>query len=114
MRSCETWYLRTPTPGTPLYRRLQHQRRLLFERWWLHPDYRYGHALLRPAGMSPEELTSGCRWARRSFTTYRSILQRLWDTRTNLRSLRRLGIYLRYVPLFAKAVFKKNGMLLGT
>src|SRR6185295_8335221 len=31
----------TPFPGTPLYRRLQDQRRLRFDAWWLDSEYRY-------------------------------------------------------------------------
>jgi radical SAM superfamily enzyme YgiQ (UPF0313 family) len=32
----------TPFPGTPLYDRLKDEGRLLFDKWWLDPNYRYG------------------------------------------------------------------------
>jgi radical SAM superfamily enzyme YgiQ (UPF0313 family) len=32
----------TPFPGTPLYERLEREGRLLYDRWWLDPRYRYG------------------------------------------------------------------------
>ena len=36
----------TPTPGTALMERLTHEGRLLHERWWLDPRFRYGDATL--------------------------------------------------------------------
>ena len=35
-------------PGTPLYRRLKHEGRLLKPRWWLDPDSRVGDVNFRP------------------------------------------------------------------
>jgi radical SAM superfamily enzyme YgiQ (UPF0313 family) len=66
----------TPTPGTALYCRLRKEGRLLYDRWWLDPDYRYGQAIFRPLGMSAKELTDGCFKARTEFYKYRSILSR--------------------------------------
>ncbi len=67
----------TPTPGTPLYQRLRQAGRLLHERWWLAPGYRYGQATLRPLGMTPEQLEQGCFEARQRFYSLPSILERL-------------------------------------
>lgn len=68
-----------PTPATDLYDKLQSQGRLLFDSWWLDPDYRYGEAVYRPALMTPQQLTQGCRWARQQFYRYANIAQRvLW------------------------------------
>jgi radical SAM superfamily enzyme YgiQ (UPF0313 family) len=44
----------TPYPNTPLYTRLQREGRLRYDRWWLHPDYRFGNAVFHPAQMSAE------------------------------------------------------------
>ena len=38
-----------PFPGTPLYRRLQQEGRLRFDRWWLDPRYRFGDVAFHPA-----------------------------------------------------------------
>lgn len=66
----------TPFPGTPLYQRLQAERRLRFERWWLDPAYRYNDLPFMPKGMRPEDVTLGCVSARRRFYGWPSIVRR--------------------------------------
>jgi radical SAM superfamily enzyme YgiQ (UPF0313 family) len=66
----------TPFPGTPLYRRLQTEGRLLFDRWWLDPGYGYNMLPFKPARMSPEEVERGCLEARRAFYRWGSVLRR--------------------------------------
>lgn len=103
-----------PYPGTPLYRQLEAEGRLLFAgRWWLHPDYRFNHAAFRPRLLSAEELTDACFAARSAFNSLGSILQRAIDFHTHLRSPLRLGLYFAYNPLFRREVFKKQGLRLG-
>lgn len=104
-----------PYPGTPLYQRLQAEERLLFDgKWWLHPDYRFNHAAFRPRHMTADELTQATFDARKVFNSFPSIFHRLWDFKTNLRSLYRLGLYLAYNPLFRQETLKKQGRRLGT
>lgn len=69
----------TPFPGTPLYTRLQAQGRLLYDRWWLDPAYRYNAVPFRPSGMTPEALARHCLEARRSFYAWPSIVRRGFD-----------------------------------
>ncbi len=103
-----------PYPNTPLYRKLQTEGRLLYDgKWWLHPQYRFNHAAFRPQLMSPEELTEACFQARSRFNSLGSIFWRTFDLKTNMRSLYRLGVYLRYNPIFRKETFKKQGMRFG-
>jgi radical SAM superfamily enzyme YgiQ (UPF0313 family) len=66
----------TPFPGTPLYKRLQHEKRLRFESWWLDPEYRYNALPFQPNSMTPEQVTQGCVAARRRFYSWRSIARR--------------------------------------
>ena len=66
----------TPFPGTPLYRRLEAERRLRFEAWWLDPVYRYNALPFVPKSLTPEEVTAGCVAARRRFYAWRSIARR--------------------------------------
>ncbi len=66
----------TPFPGTPLYHRLAAEGRLLYDAWWLHPEYRYNMIPFQPKRMSPEELQRGCLEARRAFYAWPSILRR--------------------------------------
>ena len=63
----------TPTPGSALYDRLHAQGRLNWPLWWLDPEYRYGHAIFEPKGMSADELTEGVFETRRRFYSWRSI-----------------------------------------
>jgi radical SAM superfamily enzyme YgiQ (UPF0313 family) len=77
----------TPFPGTPLYRRLEKEGRLLFDRWWLDPGYRYGMLPFAPEDISPEKLEERCIEARRRIFGVRSILRRGLDFRINSRTL---------------------------
>ncbi len=83
-----------PFPGTPLYRRLEAEGRLLSPRWWLDPDGRVGDVVFRPKKMAPDELQALCLEARRQFYGWGSILERLGDRRANARSLLMVGVYL--------------------
>ncbi len=103
-----------PYPGTHLYERLRREGRLLWDgKWWLHPEYRFNHAAFVPKNMTPEQLTEACWQCRDTWNRKRSIFKRMWDFKTHMRSPKRLGIYLGYNPLFAKEVYKKQGMLFG-
>jgi len=75
----------TPFPGTPIYRRLEQEGRLLFDRWWLDPDYRYGMVPFAPKGMAPEAVEQGCFEARSAYYSLPSILRRSLDWRVNTR-----------------------------
>jgi radical SAM superfamily enzyme YgiQ (UPF0313 family) len=66
----------TPFPGTPLYQRLEEERRLRFKAWWLDPAYRYNTLPFMPKSLMPEEVTAGCVAARRRFYAWRSIVRR--------------------------------------
>lgn len=66
----------TPFPGTPLYRRLAQEGRLLYDAWWLDDAYHYNMIPFLPKRMTPEELQAGCLAARRSFYSLPSILRR--------------------------------------
>jgi radical SAM superfamily enzyme YgiQ (UPF0313 family) len=103
-----------PYPGTPLYDRLRREDRLLWDgKWWLHPEYRFNHAAFIPKNMTPEELTEACWYCRYHWNRTRSIFKRMWDFKTHVSSLTRLGVYLQYNPLYAKEAYKKQGMLFG-
>ncbi len=69
----------TPFPGTPLYARLQSQRRLLYDAWWLDERYRYNTVPFQPVAMTPEALQRHCLTARRHFYSWPSIVRRGFD-----------------------------------
>jgi radical SAM superfamily enzyme YgiQ (UPF0313 family) len=53
---CATFHILTPYPGTPQFRRLEAEGRLLHRNWDL---YDTAHVVFRPRHMSPEELAEG-------------------------------------------------------
>ncbi len=69
----------TPFPGTPLYKRLETEGRLLYEDWWLDERYSYNRIPFQPKGMSPEVLQRECLATRREFYSWRSIMRRSVD-----------------------------------
>jgi radical SAM superfamily enzyme YgiQ (UPF0313 family) len=100
-----------PTPGTKLYARLEREGSLLFDRWWTDPDYRYGDAIFKPKGMSPQELADSCRKARYSFYSLRGILSRMRGA--NLRGLFNLWVYLLANVVSGISIHQKQGRRLG-
>lgn len=103
-----------PYPGTPLYQRLQAEGRLLYDGcWWLHPEYRFNYAAFRPKNISADELTQLGFHCRKEFNSFKNIIWRALEPRTNLGSLYRFGIYAVYSRLFRQETFKKHGMRLG-
>ncbi len=65
-----------PFPGTPLYRRLKEEGRLLYDKWWLSDDYNYGDLAFRPGNMLPEQLSNLCRLARKEFSRLPVVVSR--------------------------------------
>ncbi|MBK4730067.1 B12-binding domain-containing radical SAM protein [Oxynema sp. CENA135] len=67
----------TPFPGTALYDRMKAEGRLLFDRWWLDPNYRYGSIPFEPKKTPREELEQLAHAARVKFFSLPSILKRM-------------------------------------
>jgi radical SAM superfamily enzyme YgiQ (UPF0313 family) len=83
-----------PFPGTPLYRRLESEGRLLSPKWWLDPAGRVGDVTFRPRKMDPAELQALCLEARQQFYRWGSIGERLLDFHANARNPLMLATYL--------------------
>ncbi|MBM3266421.1 MAG: B12-binding domain-containing radical SAM protein [Candidatus Sericytochromatia bacterium] len=66
----------TPFPGTPLYTRLESEGRLLYDTWWLDPDYSFNQVAFMPERLAPRELERLCVEARRQFYSATSMLRR--------------------------------------
>ncbi len=56
---CATFHIMTPYPGTPLFRQLEAEGRLLHRDW---SKYDTAHAVFRPKHMTSEELELGYDW----------------------------------------------------
>ena len=65
-----------PFPGTPLYRRLEEEGRLLYDKWWLADGYNYGEVAFRPKLLTADRLSSLCRDARKEFSAPATVLRR--------------------------------------
>jgi len=64
----------TPFPGTPLYKRLEAQKRLLHRKWSL---YDVEHVVFEPKQMSPERLQEGLQWSWEQSYSWPSFFRRL-------------------------------------
>ncbi len=102
-----------PTPGTPLYQRLRQEGSLIRNPWWLSPDYRYGEAAFHPRGMTADELTAGCYWARTRFNRVGNIVRRSLNYKANTRSLYNAGAYFAVNYINRREIHRKQGLPLG-
>ena len=103
----------TPMPGAPLFDRMQEEGRLLHDRWWLDPEFKYGDATMQPMNMTADELTRGCFAAREKFNTMTSIFRRINDRRTNLRSPLRVSVFLLSNFVSRREIYRKQKRALG-
>ena len=102
----------TPFPGTPLYKRMAAEGRLLFDPWWLDERYSYNMIPFRPKNMAPEELADHCVEARRSFYSWPSILRRAGQ-RVNFNSPFMLANFFIINAMHQWDVESRNGLPLG-
>jgi radical SAM superfamily enzyme YgiQ (UPF0313 family) len=103
----------TPFPGTPLYNRLKMEGRLLYDRWWLDPEYRYGMVPFRPEGMTADQVRERCVEARRRFYSLASILHRSLDFKVNARSFFMWAHFFSINLLFRSEVLQRKDFPLG-
>lgn len=68
----------TPFPGTPLFRNLANQGRILTQDWTLYDGQ---HVVYQPARLSPQELLQGTEWAWKETYSYAGIAKRLMGSR---------------------------------
>jgi radical SAM superfamily enzyme YgiQ (UPF0313 family) len=70
---CSTFHILTPYPGTPLFRQMESEGRLLHRNWDL---YDTAHVVFRPRHMTPDELYEGYAWCYRRLFSSASIWRR--------------------------------------
>lgn len=73
-----TGHILTPFPGTPLYRRLLEEGRIIDSDL---AHYNTSHVVFRPKGMMAEQLQEGFLWMYRRFYSWRGIRDRLPEAR---------------------------------
>lgn len=103
----------TPFPGTPLYTRLEREGRLLFDRWWLDPRYRYGMLPFAPEGMGAADVADRCVEARAAFFGVTSIVRRALDFEVNSASPFMGASFLGINALMRREVRQRWGLPLG-
>jgi radical SAM superfamily enzyme YgiQ (UPF0313 family) len=70
---CATFHILTPYPGTPLFRQMEREGRILHRDWDL---YDTGHVVFQPQHMSTQELADGYAWCYDTLFSHRSIWRR--------------------------------------
>jgi radical SAM superfamily enzyme YgiQ (UPF0313 family) len=73
---CATFHILTPYPGTPLFRQMESEGRLLHRDW---SRYDTGHVVFQPRHMTPEELAHGYGWIYQRLFSHTSIWRRRPD-----------------------------------
>lgn len=101
-----------PMPGTSLYERLEKEGKLIFDKWWLEENYKYGDSAFYPKSMTPDELRDGCKEARYEFNTYANIFKRLFRNKVH-RNLFNMGIFIVLNIISRKEIHRKQGKVLG-
>lgn len=102
----------TPFPGTPLYQRLENEGRLLYTKWWLDDDYRYGEVPFRPKNIEPAELARLCIEARKAFYSWKGITRRMLHP-VNHRDPWMLANYVAINLMHQFDVSNRDGLPLG-
>ena len=102
-----------PMPGSRLFKRLMDEDRLIFKRWWLDPDYRYGQAAFHPFRMTADELTEGCMQGREMFHGYGSIFRRSLNLKANSCNIVHLGLFMGVNLIARRELSYKLGHRLG-
>ncbi|MEO8678343.1 MAG: radical SAM protein [Vicinamibacterales bacterium] len=103
----------TPFPGTPLYDRLEREGRLLYDRWWLDPAYRYGMVPFAPRGLTAGLVEQRCVEARQRFYSFASIMRRSANFRVNSKNLFMWSHFFSINLLFRSEVLQRKGFPLG-
>ena len=70
---CATFHILTPYPGTPLFKQMESEGRLLHRNW---DHYDTAHVVFQPKRMSVDELAAGYAWCYERLFSHRSIWRR--------------------------------------
>jgi radical SAM superfamily enzyme YgiQ (UPF0313 family) len=96
---CATFHILTPYPGTPLFRRMEAEGRLLHRDW---SRYDTAHVVFRPRRMTEQQLADGYAWCYRRLFSHRSIWRRRpEDARAVFPYLAMAYLYKRANPLWS-------------
>ncbi len=102
---CATYHILTPYPGTPLFREMASEGRLLHRDW---EKYDTAHVVFRPKHMTAEELARGYAWLyQRTFSNASIWARRPDDLRALPPYLAMAYLYKRSNPLWQMLIQKR-------
>lgn len=102
----------TPFPGTPLYNKLEQNGELLYDKWWLSDQYRYGDVPMQMGELRPEQIRCYCFSMRKRFFSIKGILRRMMD-RWNVHNWYSFKTFLIMNIMFHKELKQREGFPLG-
>lgn len=92
---CATFHILTPYPGTPLFRQMETEGRILHRNW---ERYDTANCVFQPKHMTPRQLEEGYVWCYRQLFRWQSIWRRRPDDRSAVPGY--LGMNLLYRKLY--------------
>ena len=101
-----------PFPGTPLYDRLQHENRLIYDKWWLEENYKFGDIAFHPRLMAAEQLSALCYKYRYKFFKLFSILRRL-NVKVHFQNWQSMAAYFQLNFTARRETDRRRGLPMG-
>jgi len=99
------FHIVTPYPGTPLFKKLENENRILTYDW---NKYDTAHAVFKPAQMSPEELEYGYKWVYKEFYSWPNILKRMPEGLTQKPRFLAFNAFLKKANPIWEAMIRAN------
>ena len=87
--------------------------KLLYEKWWLSPEYRFGQAPFIPDCINSEMLNDWSHRSRQTFYSIFSILKRSFNFSSNSCNIQRICFYFGINFMLRKEIAQKKGLPLG-
>jgi radical SAM superfamily enzyme YgiQ (UPF0313 family) len=101
----------TPFPGTELYSKLEAEKRLLYNKWWLDPDYLYGNIPFQTK-LPVTEVETIAKQSRKKFYSILSIIKRIGN-KVNSGNLYMLIMYLTINFLLRRDASRRMKISMG-
>jgi radical SAM superfamily enzyme YgiQ (UPF0313 family) len=102
-----------PFPGTPLYREIEAEGRLSYDRWWLSDEYCFGQVPFHSKAMDSKQIEAGCDRTRQAFYSWPAILRRGMEFQCNARNPLKAFSFLQMNMLLRGEVSQKKGIPLA-
>ena len=102
-----------PFPGTPLYKQMEEQSRLIYDKWWLSEKFRFGDVCFKPKNMSADEISEKCVEIRKAFYSGSSIIKRALDLKNNCKNPEFIFYYFMVNLMLQREVTMKRKIMLG-